>query len=189
MAKHGTVKPIWNTEGGVACPTFYSWLPPNGAPCTPREAAATYTKCVALMMAADVKHWCYYFVGWAWGGRGDYYRLLNTPYVQIDFDGSPKATLIAQSAAAQMLDGARFVADASTADLRAYLFQRGPDAVAILWAKREGQPVRLALPKPGARLYNMMGAPLEQQTLALTTEPIYLVAPRTAAADLPLRSP
>jgi len=184
MAKHGKVKPIWNTEGGVACPTFYSWLPPNGWPCTPREAAATYTKCVTLMMAADVKRWCYYFVGWPDGGRGDYYRLLNTPYVQIDFDGSPKATLLAQSAAAQMLDGASFVSEASTDRLRAYLFQRGADAVAVLWARSEAKPVTVSLPG-GLRAYNMMASPPQAKAgLSVTADPVYIVGPGRRADEL-----
>jgi hypothetical protein len=186
MAKHGAVKPIWNTEGGVACPTFYSWLPPDGWPCTPREAAATYTKCVTLLLAADLKHWCYYFVGWAWGGRGDYYQLLNTPYVQIDFDGSPKATLLAQSAAAQMLDGAQFASDSSTRTTRVYLFQRGPDALAVLWARSVGaaSAAMLRLP-PGSRVFNMMAAPLPAKgSLSVTTDPVYLVAPGKTAPEL-----
>ncbi len=187
MAKHGTVKPIWNTEGGVACPTFYSWLPPDGWPCTPREAAATYTKCVTLLLAAGVKRWCYYFAGWPGGGRGDYYQLLNTPYVQIDFDGSPKATLLAQSAAAQMLDGAQFVSDCSTRTRRAYLFQRGPDAVAVLWAKGVGaarEPPLLSIPA-GVRAFNMMAAPLAANgSVSVTTEPVYVVAPGRTAAQL-----
>ena len=185
MAKRGKVKPIWNTEGGVACPTFYSWLPPNGWPCTPREAAATYTKCVTLMMAAGVKRWCYYFVGWPAGGRGDYYLLLNTPYVQIDFDGSPKATLLAQSAAAQVLDGAHFVLEASTERTRAYVFERGQDAIAVAWARHDGHPVTLALPKGEVALLGMMANPLPQaRGLQLGADPVYLIGRGQSAGQL-----
>ncbi|HIE51245.1 MAG TPA: hypothetical protein EYP85_05760 [Armatimonadetes bacterium] len=184
MREYGEEKPIWHTEGGVACPTFYSWLPPNGWRWDVRTAAATVTKCVTLLKSAGVEKWFYYYVGYAWGGRGNYYTLLNTPYIQIDFDGSPKATLLAQAAAATFLDGAQFREKVTAGPLRAYIFAREGDTVAVVWREGAGTGPKLRRPRE-VHLYDLMGAErAAEEGWMLTAEPVYLVGPEWAVQRL-----
>ena len=183
MRGHGREKPLWHTEGGVACPTFYSWLPRNGWRCDPLTAARTLTKCAVLLRSVGVERWFYYFIGYAWGGHGSYYRLLNIPYIQIDFDGSPKPTLAAQAAAASFLDLASFEAALRVGAARIYLFRRAQDRVAVAWCERDAPGPALRVPE-GCEVYDLTGARRDSRVLHLGADPYYVVGRDLTAEGL-----
>lgn len=177
MRRHGGERPIWQTEGGVACPTFHSWLPPDGFQHDAVTAARTMARAVTLLRSAGVEKWFYYYAGYPEGGRGDYYTLGNAPHILFDYDGSPKATLLAWAAASQRLSGSRFRDRLAVADLRAYRFDRNDEQVAVVWLEPEG--ARREVPRPaGVNAWNMVGSPLSDDRLTLSEDPLYLAAPK-----------
>lgn len=176
--------PIWDTEGGVGCPSFYSWLPPDGYRWDWREAAATVPKAVAQLMAAGVEKWFYYFVGFAGGGSGSYHRMNNIAYVEIDIDGSPKATLLAHAAAARLLDRSVYTGKIAAGPVVAYVFERQGSATGVLWTRQDeqgegGQAVEISLPREllGAQVYDVMGRSRRAEKMLRVDEvPVYLMA-------------
>ncbi|MBC7288419.1 MAG: hypothetical protein H5T86_10335, partial [Armatimonadetes bacterium] len=129
--------PIWDTEGGVGCPSFYSWLPPDGWSVSSQDAASTVVKACAQLMGQGVEKWFYYFVGFSQGGSNSYYRMNNISYVEMDIDGSPKATLLAHAAAARLLDERPFVSRIVARGWTAYVFDDRGKGLAVVWARQE----------------------------------------------------
>ncbi len=182
--------PIWNSEGGIGCPSFYSWAPTDGQRHGWDEAAAAVPKAVAQMMGAGVEKWFYYFIGFAAGAWDGHYRMNNIAYVETDVDGSPKPTLLAHAAAARLLDESAFVDRVLGPDAVSYVFERSGVATALLWARpRADEPaeVQLALPRPltASARYDLMGRAVPpgspRERLTLTGTPVYLVARMTGA--------
>ncbi|MCD6351488.1 MAG: hypothetical protein J7M26_05165, partial [Armatimonadetes bacterium] len=173
--------PIWDSEGGVGCPSFYSWMAPDAYRYTWQQAASTVTKATAELMGSGVEKWFYYFIGFADGAWDGYYRMCNIAYVETDTDGSPKPTLLAHAAAARLLDRSAFVDRVGGERSIAYIFERDGRATAVLWARREAgdQPVNLALPRElaSAEVLDLMGRRRGRgDRLSLTSTPVYLRA-------------
>ena len=171
--------PIWDTEGGVPCPPFYSWLPRRGPRWGWVEAAATVAKAVAQLRMSGVEKWFYYFCGYENGGPRDWYRVLNFSYILMDVEGSPKPTMLAWAAAARMLDGARVHRKIVRGRAVAYVFQRGGKAVAVAWSEAGAERIRL--PRPVA-VVDVVGQPMGRAAdVELSEVPVYLVFDADAA--------
>src|SRR5260370_27918343 len=54
IRSRGGKQPLWCTETGVPCPSFYSWLPAEGPRFGRRAAVGTLVKGLTLMLAAGV---------------------------------------------------------------------------------------------------------------------------------------
>ena len=178
IERHGGHQPLWCTETGVPCPSFYSWLPKQGPRFTDRAAVATLVKGLTLMSAAGVERVYYYYVGQLEGGIGYPSLMLNSAFSLLDYDGSPKQTMPALAQAVAMLDDAREPVDLSTPALRAYSFRRKEGYVAVAWARGGAAPTPppLTLTGPAAPLArDAMGAPLASP-VTIDDRPIYLLA-------------
>lgn len=181
--------PIWNSEGGIGCPSFYSWAPTDGQRYGWDEAAAAVPKAVVEMMGAGVEKWFYYFIGYAAGSWDGYYRMNNIAYVETDVDGSPKPTLLAHAAAARLLDESVFVDRVVGEGAVAYVFERGGEATAVAWARpreEEGAETRVvAEGLRGCEVYDVMGRRAAkgsvEEEVTLTGMPVYLVGKMTGA--------
>ena len=183
IQRRGGRQPLWCTEAGVPCPSFYSWLPAQGPLFSDRAAVATLVKGLTLMFAAGVERVYYYHVGNLYGGSGYLSRILNSGYTLLDYDGSPKPTLPALAQAIAMLGDAAEPSDLSTPALRAYAFRRKNGYVAVAWARggRAPLPSPLPLTGPGApAVRDVMGASLAAP-VTVGNQPIYLLAPTRAA--------
>ncbi len=175
MRRYGGERPIWQTEGGVACPSLHAWLPPDGYPVPSALAAATVCQAAVLMRSAGVQRWCYYYTGYPSGGRGDFYTLGNAPYILMDYDGSPKATYAALAAAGRFIGQGRFERRVADGSRREYWFSRdGRDTVAVVWREGHGEPTSVNVPA-GYTAYDVVGAPLAPATVRLDDSPVYLV--------------
>ncbi len=182
----GGRQPVWCTETGIACPSFYSWLPKQGPRFSDRVAVGALVKGVTLLLAADVERVYYYHMGGLEWGHGYPSRMLNAAYTLLDYDGAPKATLPALAQATAMLGDAGEPADLSTPALRAYAFHRAHAAaasayVAVVWARNSDSARSFSLPPHSpVTLLDAMGARLTTPT-GLDDRPIYLLA-RTRTA-------
>ncbi len=153
----GENKALWNTEGGVPCPSYYSWL---GAEEQARAAARTLAKTLILSKANGIRRYFYYHV-WGEGGGP---RLMDWLYADnwalLDYDGGGKPTLGALAGCAQRLEGASHAGRAETEHVRAYLFQKGPDTIVAAWsptALTEPQLVELGVHPHQVSAYTLMG--------------------------------
>ncbi len=177
--------PIWDSEGGVRGPSFYSWLPRDAWSVTSQQAAATVTKACAQLMSQGVEKWFYYFLGYAAGGPGSYYLMHNFSYIQLDVDGSPKPTLLAHAAAARFLDERPFIGRAIAPQWAAYVFDDNGRGLAVAWARHlvasHDRRVRLSLSHAvgDVQVFDIMGrARSTAHTVTLSNTPCYL---RTSA--------
>jgi glycosyl hydrolase family 39 (putative alpha-L-iduronidase)/carbohydrate binding protein with CBM4/9 domain len=178
IQRYGGQQPLWCTETGVPCPSFYSWLPAQGPRFSSRVAVATLVKGLTLAFAAGVERVYYYHVGQSEGGSGCPSRMLNAGYSLLDYDGSPKPTLPALAEATAMLGDATEPSDLSSPSLRAYAFRHKGGYVAVAWARGGAAPTPapLALAGPAApAARDVMGAPLPSP-VTIGDQPIYLVA-------------
>jgi hypothetical protein len=180
IRRRGGRQPLWCTETGVPCPSFYSWLPEQGPRFSDRAAVATMVKGLTLLLAAGVERVYYYQVGGLKSNPGYAHRMLNFPYTLLDYDGAPKPILPAFAQAVAMLGDVTDADDLSTPQVRAYAFHRprAPEAerfVAVVWT-RSGSPPPLELSgadAPVAR--DCMGAALSAP-VPLGDQPLYLLA-------------
>ena len=192
-AAGGKDAPLWMTEGGSACPSFYAWL---GGRDQARAAAETVAKHLTQTKALGVETFFYYYAWQEVGSPRMFHGLASGWYVHplLEYDGSPKTAYAAYSAAAHLLTGARPVGQVEQGRLRVYVFQRGDDAVLALWARDAlVEPARLSVELGDAtRLYDLMGAeqPVQRDgvrcVLELGSAPVYLVA-RDLQAEETLR--
>lgn len=187
VRRRGGRQPIWCTETGISCPSFYSWLPKDGPLFSGQVAAEALVKGLALQLAAGVERIYYYQLGGIEWGQGYPSRMLNSAYTLLDFDGSPKPTLPAMAQAIAMLGNAAEPADLSTKPLRAYLFRReqgekGRRFVAVAWT-RGADPVPVELTGSAAiTALDLMGAAVPAP-LSLGSRPIYLLADSREALE------
>jgi hypothetical protein len=186
-------QPLWCTESGVPCPSFYSWLPKEGPRYDGRVAVATLVKGLTLALAAGVERVYYYHMGGLEWGQGYPSRILNAGYTLLDYDGSPKPTLPALAQAVYLLGDASAPVELSTPDLRVFTFRRahaapGETYVAVLWPR--GDTPRSFVPLAGSsvRPRDAMGAPLASP-LTLDERPIYLLAATREALVHALAAP
>jgi hypothetical protein len=180
IRRRGGQQPVWCTETGIHCPSFYSWLPKEGPRFSGQVAAAALVKGLTLQLAAGVERIYYYQIGGVEWGQGYPSRLLNSAYTLLDFDGSPKPTLPAMAQAIAMLGDAAEPADLSGGALRAYLFRRegvekGGRFVVVAWA-RGAEPVPVELTGSASiTAFDLMGAAVPAP-VRLGSRPIYLLA-------------
>ncbi|HEU4751492.1 MAG TPA: hypothetical protein VFU47_00190, partial [Armatimonadota bacterium] len=181
----GEKTPLWNTEGGVPSPSYYSWL---GAEEQSRAAARTVAKTLILNRAAGVQRYYYYYVWQERGGPRTFDWLYANNWALLDYDGSGKPSLAAFAACARSLEGAEPAGRVETSSVKAYLFRRGGDTVVALWSPAALlQPVDLKLKLDPQRLQvqnlmgNRKGFAVEEGAvvLGLRNEPVYLRAEKT----------
>jgi hypothetical protein len=192
IRRRGGRQPIWCTETGIYCPSFYSWLPKDGPRHSGSAAAAALVKGLTLQLAAGVERIYYYQIGGVEWGQGYPSRMLNSAYTLLDYDGSPKLTLPAMAQAIAMLGAAAEPADLSTPTLRAYLFRRehgekGGRFAAVAWA-RDANPVPVELTGSAAiAAYDLMGAAVPAP-LKVGSRPVYLLADSREALTRALKA-
>jgi hypothetical protein len=193
MRQRGSVKPIIMTEGGLRCPPFASWLPPEafdrGAPfgseagadltLTGLDAAAGLVRGMVEMLSAGVEKIFFYYSGGVSGAMPWFSTMANGYYVLLDYDGRPKPTMMAYSALESFLADAKPVKVLRRDGLTAHLFARGQGAVAVLWSAR-ARP--LSVP-PGASVFDLMGNEMKPPALN-AGEPVCLVAPKLTPSQL-----
>ena len=192
-AAGGKELPLWMTEGGTACPSFYAWL---GRRDQARAAAETVAKHLIQTKALGVETFFYYYAWQEIGSPRMFHGLASGWYVHplLEYDGSPKTSYAAYSGAAHLLTGAKPVGQIEEGRFRIYAFQRGDDAVLALWARDAlVEPARLSVDVGNAvRQYDLMGAeqPVRREAgqcvLELDSAPTYLIA-RNVDADTALR--
>ncbi len=195
-AAGGKSLPLWMTEGGTACPSFYHWL---GRRDQARAAAETVAKHLTQTKALGVETFCYYYAWQEIGSPRMFHGLASGWYVHplLEYDGSPKTSYAAYSGCAHLLTGARPVGQTEEGRLRAYAFQRGEDAVLVLWARDAlVEPLRLSVDLGNAvRQYDLMGAeqPVRSEegecVLELGSAPVYVVARGVSASGVLQRLP
>jgi hypothetical protein len=193
MRQHGPVKPIYMTEGGIRCPPFASWLPPEGfersapfgpdtgagVPLTGLDAAAGLVRGMVEMLSAGVEKIFYYYSGHGSGAMPWFSTMANGYYVLLDYDGRPKPTMMAYSALESFLADAKPAAVLRHDDLSAHLFERATGAVAVVWSAR----TRLLQVPPDVSVLDLMGNEMESPTLN-AGEPVYVLAPKLKPAQL-----
>jgi hypothetical protein len=178
IRRRGGHQPLWCTETGIACPSFYSWLPKQGPRFSGREAADTLVKGLTLLFAAGVDRAYYYYTGSLFGGSGYPSRILNSAYSLLDYDGSPKPILPALAQAVAMLGNAAEPTDLSTSTLRAYSFRRKAGYVAVVWARGTTTSASASVALGGQeslQAFDMMGAALPSP-VTVDDRPVYLLA-------------
>lgn len=176
--------PLWNTEGGTSCPSYYSWL---GAEEQSRAAARTVAKTLILTRASGVRRYFYYHVWQENGGSRLFDYAFANNWSLLDYDGSGKPALGALGACAQNLDGAAPAGRVETAALKAYVFRRGSETIVALWSPSAlvtPLRLRLALDPLLVRAQTVMGnlkgigtAGAEEQpgcVIQVRNEPVYL---------------
>ncbi|MGO8926287.1 MAG: carbohydrate binding domain-containing protein [Limisphaerales bacterium] len=193
MRQHGPVKPIYMTEGGIRCPPFASWLPPEGfersapfgpdtgagVPLTRLDAAAGLVRGMVEMLSAGVEKIFYYYSGHGSGAMPWFSTMANGYYVLLDYDGRPKPTMMAYSALESFLADAKPAAVLRHDDLSAHLFDRANGAVAVVWSTR----TRLLQVPPDVSVLDLMGNEMKSPTLN-AGEPVYVTAPKLKPAQL-----
>ncbi|MGA2659831.1 MAG: carbohydrate binding domain-containing protein [Verrucomicrobiota bacterium] len=193
MREHGQPKPIYMSEGGIRCPPFASWLPPDGfersAPFGPYtgaglaltglDAAAGLVRGMVEMLSAGVEKTFYYYSGHGSGAMPWFSTMANGYYVLLDYDGRPKPTMMAYSALESMLVDATPAGVVRRDGLTVHLFGRGSGAVAVAWSAR-ARP--LSAP-PEVSVFDLMGNEMQSPALNIG-EPVYVLAPRLKPAQL-----
>jgi Glycosyl hydrolases family 39 len=180
IRRRGGRQPLWCSETGCKCPSFYSWLPKQNPLGSGRVAVGTLVKGLTLLTAAGVERTYYYQMGGVDSGQGYLSRMLNAAYTLLDYDGSPKPTLPALAQVIAMLGDATEPADLSNPALRAYVFRRlgapqGSRFVAVAWA-RGAEPVSLEPESEGSvRVMDALAAPVSGPVI-VDDRPIYLLA-------------
>lgn len=196
----GEKQPLWNTEGGVPCPSYYSWL---SAEEQSRAAARSLAKTLILAKANGVRRFFYYHVWGEDGGPRLMDWLYDNNWALLDYDGSGKPTLGALAGCAQRLEGTQHAGRLETEHVKAYFFQRGADTVVAAWsptALTDPQPIQLALHPYSVSAFTLMGnikgvksvpptpatadkpAVSGSVTVSLRDEPCYLVVRNTEPA-------
>jgi len=193
MRQHGSVKPIYMSEGGIRCPPFASWLLPEGfdrsapfgpdtgagIPLTGLDAAAGLVRGIVEMLSAGVEKVFYYYTGHDGGAMPWFSTMANGYYVLLDYDGRPKPTMMAYSALESCLGDAKPAGVIRRDALSAHLFERANGAVAVAWSVR---PRPLPMP-PGVSVLDLMGNEMKSPMLN-ADEPVYVVAPKLKPAQL-----
>ena len=192
MRQRGHAKPIYMSEGGIRCPPFASWLPPDGfersAPfgsekgagvvLTAVDAAGGLVRGMVEMLSAGVTNIFYYYSGDVQGAMPWFSTMANGYYVLLDYDARPKPTMMAYSALESFLLDARPVEVMRRDGLTVHWFARGKGSVAIAWSA-SARP--LPMP-PGASVFDLMGNEMKRPELN-AGEPVYVVAPNLTPAQ------
>jgi hypothetical protein len=187
-AAGGKHLPIWMTEGGCSCPSYYWWMDRRDQA---RAAAETVAKQLIETKSLGVVAYFYYHAWQEIGSPRMFHWLLTNNWVLLEYDGSPKTVYAAYSGAAHVLTGAKPVGSVEQGRYRAHVFQKGNEVVVALWARDAlTQSASLSLDLgTQVRLLDMMGAgrPVvwegDRSVLQLGSSPVYLVVEGMSGAD------
>lgn len=170
QARHGTPKPLWNTEGGaMSVGSFYA--PDTGGQAVRRQLAQAVRYDVT-MMAAGVKMFCLYAIH-ADPAMGEIDCRVT------EHDRAIKPILAARAVLASFVDGAGTPVRSEPVpgvDLHRYPI-REKAIVALAWSHDGGAH---ALPvAAGVQVLDVLGNPLVVRagSVVVDTEPVYLVMP------------
>ena len=187
-AAGGRHLPIWMTEGGTFCPSWYWWM---GRRDSARGAAETVAKHLIETKSLGATTSFYYHAWQEIGSPRMFHWLLHNHWVLLEYDGSPKVNYAAYSGAAHQLAHARPFGAIERGHFRLHVFERGEEVIAAAWARGallepRNLDVRLG---PEVSAANMMGAsiPLAREgdavRLALRSDPVYLRVRGLPAAE------
>ena len=170
QARHGTPKPLWNTEGGaMQVGSFYA--PETGGMAVRRQLAQAVRYDVT-MMAAGVRLFCIYAIH-SDPAMGEIDTRLT------EHDRAIKPLLAARAVLASFVDGAGTpVRSEPVPGLDVHTYPtREKTTVALAWS-HDGETHALPVAR-GVRVLDVMGNPLAVRdgAVAVDTEPVYLIAP------------
>lgn len=197
MREHGATKPLWNTEAAVFSTSFLDQYREGCAEPDAvyhfREAACALVRMYVQNVACGVQKVFYYDVLWP---RRDGFidGFLKDPVAtgMIELHGGLKPIGVAYATVADVLDGARFVETIDlSAEVHAYLFQRGSECTAVYWGNFGRQPVQKQLRLRSRGRWELCDVMNVRQTLPsagevnlpLSREPRFVVATGATAGD------
>ena len=180
--------PVWMTEGGCSCPSYYWWLDRRDQA---RAAAETVAKHLIETKGLGIARYFYYHTWQEIGSPRMFHWLFANHWVLLEYDGSPKTIYAAYSGAAHELANAKPAGTLARGKVRAYAFARGQDTVLALWAKDSlTQPTVLAVDLgAGVTVRDMMGVDMAAKreagkcVLALQSAPVYVTVKGMAADE------
>lgn len=169
MAKVGTAKPLWNTEGGLF--GVGSWYAPVTGGMAARAQLAYAVRYDVCMLAAGVKAYVMYGVH-SNGAMGE------TDCRDDEHDRAIKPVIAARAVLAALIDGVGTPVRSEPqpgVDRHAFPAENGR-SVAVYWAN-DGQDHELAVPA-GAEVLDVLGSPkpVAGGRLRLDQEPVYIIA-------------
>jgi hypothetical protein len=159
-----------------------------GAPTFSSEAAAvTGARAIANILAAGAEKTFWYWSPWESASS-----IRPDRYTWFEYDGQLKPYAAAYAVAAHFLDDTRSVGRITAREhLPVCLFERGEEAVAVLWWESDGQTTVVLRPSADQperplQAFDMMGNPLNPTNgkLTVTSYPIYVYAIGQRASDL-----
>lgn len=167
QAKHGTPKPLWNTEGGaLALASMYA---PETGGLPPRAQLAQGVRYDVTMMAAGVRVFCFY------AAHAD--PPMGHPESAIEWDRAIKPILAGRAVLASLVDGAGTPTRREPVpgvDLYEFPARSG-SAVRVLWS-HDGDAHDVPV-DVGARVLDVLGNPAKVgSTVTVGIEPVYLIA-------------
>jgi hypothetical protein len=192
-------KKVWMSEGmGGYTFSWHSFLVDAvndpysrrpGAPTFSSETAAVSgARAIANILAAGAEKTFWYWSPWESASS-----LRPDRYTWFEYDGQLKPYAAAYAVSAHFLDGTRSVGRITAREhLPVCLFERGEEAVAVLWWESDGQTtvvLRQRADQPGRPLqaFDVMGNPLNPTggKLTIGSHPLYIYAVGRRASDLP----
>ena len=192
MARHGKVKPIWFTEYSYYATDEPPWKPFVGAGSwasarllrDERQAADYAVRFAVCLLASGVEKVFYHS-----GASGE----VNRPTLEcclLGYAGSPRKAYVAQAVLADVLAArptfAKRLTPPGQADgVYAFAFDCGDRAVVVAWVDPDlaGDGWRLTGPD-SAGLRDIVGRRQPAGPCALTSSPMYVIAPSTPAGKL-----
>lgn len=177
--------PMWDTESGVGCPTFYRHEYPGRAgegswptPTYPQGVNAL-VRLMTMHVAEGIEKYFYYFVA-----ANRYYSSRSLPTDMMDLGATPKPIAVAFSTAASNLDGAHAAGRVFLGDYGyAFVFEREGQTLVAAWAAAAGDNyVECSFTLPGVEFTRVdvmnnehpFPAVEGRYTLRLTSEPVML---------------
>lgn len=169
QAKHGTPKPLWNTEGGALALASMAAPETGGMPL--RAQMAQGVRYDVTMMAAGVRVFFFFYAAHADPPMGH-------PEGALEWDRAIKPLLAGRAVLASLVDGAgtpkRLDAPAGV-DLYEYPAREGT-RVRVLWS-HDGDAHAVPV-DPQARVLDVLGNPVRVgETLTATVDPVYVLIP------------
>lgn len=168
QAKHGTPKPLWNTEGGaLALASMYA---PETGGMPVRTQMAQGVRYDVTMMAAGVRVFCFY------AAHAD--PSMGHPEGAIEWDRAIKPILAGRAVLAWLADGAGTPTrrePVAGVDLYEYPAREGR-IVRVLWS-HDGDAHAVPV-EPKAQVLDVFGNPLRAgAAVNVSIEPVYVLVP------------
>jgi hypothetical protein len=171
QSKHGTLRPLWMTEGGLQEMAGSAYAPTApGYP--PRSQMIWVVRFDAAMLGAGIK-------------KSFLYSLHCDAQLELvglhllEYDRAPKGILVGRAVLAALVDGADVLGRMSpepAPGVDGYQFQHpGGDNVKVLFS-HDGANHTVSV-APGTKVLDIMGNPIAGGSVEVTVEPIYLVTP------------